>query len=53
MVKNKCPRCGKVIRGYSARSRFAPVYVCSKCGVIEALEQAGFLQRNKEINYAK
>ena len=37
--KKKCPRCNKTIIGYPAISRTDnKTEICSKCGIIEALE---------------
>ena len=41
-----CPRCGKFMRGpvsRHAKSRWVAGYVCSQCGLMEALEDAGLL----------
>jgi len=38
-IKGKCPRCNKLINGYPAISRIDnKTEVCSKCGIIEALQ---------------
>lgn len=35
--RKKCPRCGKFYSGFPALSRRNDVYICSRCGVEEAL----------------
>ena len=43
-----CPRCGQLMEGKTTRhalSRYAEIYVCDRCGGIEALEKAGLVKR--------
>ena len=44
----RCPRCGDMMWGPKARyalSRWADITVCETCGMQEALEQAGIVQK--------
>lgn len=50
-IFNHCPRCGEQLsQGTRAKdlclSRRADVYVCQACGAIEAVEDAGIIQKN-------
>lgn len=49
-VFTHCPRCGELLaKGTRAKelclSRRADVYVCQACGTIEAVEDAGIIQK--------
>ncbi len=44
---SRCPRCGDMMFGPTARhalSRYAQIYVCDRCGMEEALEQAEIIK---------
>lgn len=46
LYKGICPRCGRVINGYPALSRYANVNICSDCGTEEALNGFAGIQND-------
>ncbi len=51
-----CPRCGETMREDTRQrdmcgSRRADIYVCSVCGAIEAVEDAGIIQKSDISNW--
>ncbi len=48
MKSNICPKCGRAYQGYPALSRVDNrTEICPDCGIIEALEDAGFATRTR------
>ena len=50
-----CPRCGRRMEGPTARhalSRYAQITVCDDCGIFEALEMAGIVDRIPLMQWA-
>ena len=50
-TENKvCPRCGKTYTGYPAVSRNGLGDICPRCGMVEALEAAGFNNPEQKVD---
>ena len=50
-----CPRCGQFMEGetmHHARSRYAEIMVCDVCGMQEALEMAGLIEKLPLMEWA-